>query len=142
MGALADEAERLGVRIAVESHMGTLHDTVAGLDRLLGLCSNKSVQVCLDFANLLVCEPGLDLSECIRHFSGHIGYVHIKNNRGVGAKADWSVPVRMGEIDYRRLLPVLEQHYDGVLGVEYCGEGDPDWVVADDAKYLLGLALC
>ena len=42
----------------------------------------------------------------------------------------------MGDIDYRRLLPVLRAHYAGPLGVEYCGPGDPAPIVADDAAYL------
>lgn len=136
LASLAEEAGEQGVELAVETHMGTLHDSVEGMNRLIEACSQDDVKVSLDFANMMIVDQTVDLADIITMYSEKIGYVHIKN---LGQNDDWSVPVRMGKIDYRRLLPVLRKHYAGYLGVEYCGYGDPDWVVADDASYLRSL---
>jgi sugar phosphate isomerase/epimerase len=120
--------------------MGTLHDTADAQGRLLDACVSDQITASLDFANLLIENPQEDLAAVIQRFSRRIGYVHMKNVRLRPGAWDWDVPLREGDINYRRLLPILLETYQGPLGVEYCGSGDPVMVVEDDATYLQDIA--
>jgi sugar phosphate isomerase/epimerase len=64
----------------------------------------------------------------------------VKNVKLLAHGYDWNLGVRWGDINYWKVLRALRASgYDGALGVEYCGTGDPDVFVEDDAQYLLRL---
>jgi sugar phosphate isomerase/epimerase len=136
LSRLGAQASTAGITIAIESHMGTIHDTAASQWRLIDACRTTGVAASLDFANLRIENAAEDLDEAIRRFSGRIGYVHLKNIVRRNGGWDWDSPIRDGEIDYGRVLRTLAEHYHGPLGVEYCGPGDPVRVAEDDAAYL------
>jgi len=130
-------AEQAGVYIALEAHMGTLHDTSAALLRILADNPSPWLVASLDFANLLIANPSEDLPSAIRTFGSRIGYTHLKNVKLHPCGYDWNIPLRWGDINYLRVLQTLKEiGYHGPLAVEYCGTGDPDVFVEDDAEYL------
>ncbi len=137
--AIGAMAQAEGVSIAIESHMGTIHDTADGLWRLLH-GSGPGILASLDFANLLIADPGTDLIREIRRFSRRIGYVHIKNILLQDEQWHWNIPVGLGSIDYASVLAELHLHYRGPLGVEYCGSGDCLKASEEDARHLHALA--
>jgi sugar phosphate isomerase/epimerase len=138
---IAPLAEQHGVRIALEAHMGTIHDSAASLLRIVTACASPSVTAGLDFANFLITQPNEDLVKAIRAFGPHTGYTHIKNVKLFPWGYDWNLPVRLGDINYFRVLQTLkETGYRGPLAVEYCGTGDPDVFAEDDARYMTDLA--
>lgn len=133
-------AEQHQVRIALEAHMGTIHDTAASLCRIVSSCPSSCLTASLDFANMLIACRGESLVETVRAFGSRIGYVHVKNIRLLPSGYDWNVPLRWGDINYRLVLKALKEvRYDGPLAVEYCGTGDPDVFAEDDAEYLTHL---
>ena len=130
-------AEAHRVRIAIETHMGTIHDTAASQLAIVSAHDSDYLTASLDFANMLIARREEVLTEAIRSFGSRIGYVHIKNLKLLPGGYDWNLPVRWGDINYYLLLKALkEAGYRGPLAVEYCGTGDPDVFAADDAAYL------
>ena len=133
-------AEEHGVRIALESHMGTIHDTAASQRHIVFACESPYLTASMDFANLLIAYREEPLPETIRAFGPRIGYTHIKNVKLWPWGYDWNLPVRWGDINYYLVLQALkEASYRGPLAVEYCGTGDPDVFAEDDADYLRSL---
>jgi sugar phosphate isomerase/epimerase len=140
LSRVARRAEEHGVRLALESHMGTIHDTAASQRRVVFACESPYVTASLDFANLLIAHREESLGEAIRAFGPRIGYTHIKNVKLLPWGYDWNLPVRWGDINYHMVLQTLkEASYRGPLAVEYCGTGDPDVFAEDDANYLRSL---
>ncbi len=138
---IAPLAERHGVRIALEAHMGTIHDTASSLLRIVTTCGSPSLKASLDFANFLITRREEDLIQAIHAFGSHIGYTHIKNLKLFPWGYDWNLPLRLGDINYSRVLQALKTAgYQGPLAIEYCGTGDPDGFAEEDARYLAGLA--
>ena len=138
----AQVAEQQGVRIALEAHMGYIHDTAASLLRIVSTCGSPFVVGALDFANMLISYPGESLTRVVSEFGRHAGYTHLKNVKLLPQGFDWNVPLRWGDINYRHVLQVLKDSgYSGPLAVEYVGTGDPEIVAEDDAVYLKRLLL-
>lgn len=138
---LAPVAEHHGVRIALEAHMGTIHDSAASLLRIAAEAGSPCITASLDFANLLITNPRENLLAATAAFAGLIGYVHLKNVKLLPQGYDWNLPLRWGDINYHRVLQALRAAgYTGPLAVEYCGTGDPDVFARDDADYLRELA--
>lgn len=130
-------AEEQRVCIAVETHMGTIHDTAASQLAIISAQGSDYLTASLDFANMLIARREEVLGEVIRSFGSRIGYVHIKNVKLLSVGYDWNLPVRWGDINYYLVLRALkEAGYRGPLAVEYCGTGDPDVFAADDASYM------
>lgn len=137
---IGDRAAQNNVIIAVESHMGTIHDTAAAQKRLIEMTDHPSVQASLDFANLIIAAPEQSLADAIRMFSGKIAYTHIKNCKIFSWGYDWSIPIKYGDIDYRSLIAILENSgYKGSYGIEYCGKGDLDIPANEDIQYIAGI---
>lgn len=137
---IAPLAERHGVRIALEAHMGYIHDTAASLLRIVSECDSPCVTGTLDFANILITNPGECLSDVPRRFGRHAGYTHLKNVKLLPHGYDWNLPLRYGDVNYRALLHALQAcGYDGPLAVEYVGTGDAEDIAADDVRYLRAL---
>ncbi len=133
-------AEELGVRIALETHMGVIHDTAASQLRIVSTYGSPYLTATLDFANMLIVHPGEPIVESIHAAGPHIGYVHMKNVKLRPGGYDWNLPLRWGDVNYHQVLLALKgAGYTGPFGVEYCGTGDPDVYAEDDARYLKAL---
>ena len=140
LARVAPVAEDLGVRIALEAHMGVIHDTAASQLRIVSECASPNLTATLDFANMRIVNPGENLVQAVEAAGPHIGYVHVKNVKLRPGGYDWNLPLRWGDVNYHQVLSALkETGYSGPLGVEYCGTGDPDVYAEDDARYLRSL---
>ena len=139
--AVGEQAAKCGVTVAVESHMGTIHDLASAQYRLISRVNLPCVTASLDFCNLEIVHAGEDLEEVIDSFAGRIGYAHCKNLvREKSGAAHWNVSLAHGHLDYGRIVEKLRSvGFSGPYGVEYCGPGDPHVYAREDARYLRSL---
>ena len=150
----ADAAARCGVRLAMETHHGTLCDTPQACLRLLEAIGRENVGLILDPVNLYQ-TPVDDLPACVHALKGHIFQVHVKDIQRLRSGAHPGcfpyrayadhigrftkvVPpqaqdgafyahrrIGCGGVDWPGVLQALEQTgFDGMLVVESVAERD------------------
>lgn len=134
---LADLATPLGVRINIEIHPNTVHDTAAATARLLALIDRPGVAVTVDPSNAAALseadrDPGvLDL------LGDRATYFHVKNCTVAGGVADFNTDVDRGLVDNDRWLAAMagSGRCSGAC-VEYCGDSDPHPYLTASRSYL------
>ena len=132
-----DEEERARLKAAIEVRPQCIADTFEGALWTSGHLDHDSVGMSIDFANLLLTDPLLNLTEAIRTMRSRMVYCHFKNLKFYPWGHDWDLGLRAGSIDYFEVLAAMRQTgYEGWIGLEYCGSGDPDAFIADDINYL------
>ena len=150
----AEEAEKAGVRIAMEMHHGTILDTAESSLKLLKLIGREDVGLILDPVNLYQ-VPVADIPACVRKLGSRIFDVHIKDiirlaspaHRGcfrydfyaehIGRFTRVIPPamqrddyyahrrIGMGGVDWPAILDALREiGYQGTLAVESVSEDD------------------
>ena len=121
MAQLIEAAEDMGVRLAFETHMRQLTDTLAGTQRLLGLADAACVGVTLDFSNMVFARESIE--ECIRTLAPRIYNCHVKNGC-IADDGSWHFgPLNEGWTRYDHVMRLLEEiRYNGYLTVECLGE--------------------
>ena len=116
MDLLVPEAKAAGVRLAVETHLNHLSDSVATAARCLDGYDPDVLGVNLDFCNVHTCrERALD---AIDRFRGRIFLTHVKDSLFTTESGQY-VPLGQGRMDYPPIIRRLrEVGYDGYLSVE------------------------
>ncbi len=122
---LTREAQRLGIRLAFETHMRQLTDTLAGSLRLAGMTDPKTVGLTVDYSNLAFAGesyPAAAVALLPRTF-----HTHVKNGT-IDSSGGWHFgPLDRGLTDYGKILPVLKASgYEGYLSVECLGQDAKD----------------
>ena len=114
-------AREMGVRLAVETHMRQLTDTLASSLRLLEMAPDDTVGLTVDFSNLTF--AGDDLCKVISSAGDRIFHAHLKNGI-IDDKGNWCfTALDDGWTDYETVLPLLrDSGYDGFLSLECLGE--------------------
>ena len=133
LGLLIPAAKKAGVRLAFETHMRQLTDTLASSEHLLKLGDSDCVGLTVDFCNLAFASE--DMSAVINALKDKIFHTHIKNGF-LGDDGSWNfLPLDKGMVDYQSVLAELRKiSYDGYLSVECLGEGAREKPV-ETAKY-------
>jgi sugar phosphate isomerase/epimerase len=137
---LAPAARRAGVRLAFETHMRQLTDTLASAERLLGMADGGTVGLAVDFSNLAF--AGERMPDVIARLGSRTIHVHVKNGT-VGENGAWHFgPLDEGLCDYTEVIPRLRAiGYDGYLSVECLGpdaKSDPVSTASRDLRILEG----
>ncbi len=117
LGRLAEVAGEVGVRLAVETHMRQLTDTLASCQRLLEIASDVTIGLTLDVSNLSF--AGERMSEVIPLLGSRIYHTHIKNGL-IDEGENWRfLALDQGLTDYAEVLPLLrDSGFDGYLSLE------------------------
>lgn len=137
LGAVADERD---VRLAFETHNNYLHDLATPARKLVDMINSPAVGVNLDMGNIVLNDNGEPLEETLDILEGKIYYLHLKNMllpRGGGF-----IPVHIsdGVIDNRVMFRILmEQGYDGPVGIEAPRQGDREYFAEKDLSYVRAL---
>lgn len=132
----AHAADR-GVRVAIEVHPHTIHDTVAATARLLTLLDGTGIGVTLDPGNAAVLSSHDRDPETADLVAGRVAYFHLKNCLISDGRVDFTVDTAAGIIDnYRWLEKMTTMPGVDAICIEYCGEGDPHPRVAAARDYL------
>lgn len=118
---LSREAERLGIRLAFETHMRQLTDTLAGSLRLTRMADPRFVGLTVDYSNLSF--AGERFPTAAEALVSRTFHTHVKNGT-IDADGGWHFgPLDQGLTDYATIIPVLEKAgYDGYLSVECLGQ--------------------
>ena len=138
---LTSEAQRLSIRLAFETHMRQLTDTLAGSLRLSALADPKTVGLTVDYSNLAF--AGESYPAAATTLFPRTFHTHIKNGT-VDSSGGWHFePLDQGLTDYGKILPVLKASgYEGYLSVECLGQDAKDRpreTIARDLGILQGL---
>jgi sugar phosphate isomerase/epimerase len=134
---VAEYAADRGVRVAVEVHPNTVHDTVAATARLIALVGHDNLLVTLDPANSVAIDDA-DLNPAVVDLvADRVAYFHLKNCMLRDGGADFTVDAAAGIVDnYRWLARIAELPAVTAVCVEYCGAGDPHPRLAAGRRYL------
>jgi len=141
MDLLTPLAESAGVKLAVETHLNHLSDSIATAARAIECGPPHVLGVNLDFCNVHTCrENALD---AIDRFRGRIFLTHVKDSLFTTDSGEY-VPIGQGKMEY---LPILDRlraaGFDGWLSVEclypQAKLHDPRGSVVRDLAALRGL---
>jgi sugar phosphate isomerase/epimerase len=118
--ALGQYGDRVGAVLALETGL----ESGEVLRKFLDTFDTGGLGVNYDPANLLM--HGFDVYDSARALQGKVVHAHAKDARKVGAsRAAQEVPLGHGDIDWMRLLAVLEEiEYRGYLTIEREGGAD------------------
>ncbi len=138
---LVEVAEEVGVKLAYETHMRQLTDTLASSMRFLELVDSKTVGLTVDYSNMAF--AGDDVVQCAKEFYKYTFNTHIKNGY-IDDDGGWHFQeLDKGLTDYRAVLKVLaDNNYDGYLTIECLGpdaKEKPKETAARDFNLLKGL---
>ncbi len=134
LGALAGE---LGIKLAFETHMSYLHDSMEGTLELLRRIDSPHVGVNLDYGNIINFPNAAPLEETIAAAGDKLFYVHLKNSIGLGGGPRLKTSLGGGEINNREFLRILKSRsYSGPIAIESPRSGDREWFAVEDLAYL------
>ena len=137
---LGANAEKLGLRLAFETHMSHLHDLPEPTLRLLAGIGSPALGALLDYANMFLFPKPPPLAEVIAAFGDQLYYVHLKNVRRLLDGTWLGTPLSDGDINHREFLRLLRaQGYAGPLCIESPWPGDREWFAQQDLAYLKSL---
>jgi len=117
---LVPVAEATGVRLAFETHMRQLTDTLVGSMRLLEMAPSDTVGLTVDFSNLTF--AGEKMPEAIHALKDRIYNTHVKNGT-IGEDGVWHFhALDTGLTNYSDVFSLLREiHYTGYLTIECLG---------------------
>lgn len=123
VGRVAQDAERLGITVTLETH-GDCMATGVRSAALLARVNRPSIRLGYDTANVRYYGGVEGVGDLERSMSW-ISHVHLKDH--IGGPNDWNFPaLGRGEIDFRSIFGALGAHgYDGPASVELEFQGEP-----------------
>lgn len=138
---VADMAQDQGLRVAIETHPGTLADSLTATCDLMQMLDHPAIG--LNFDVLHVWEGGTDPLAALEPLAPYLCHVHLKNvtmRERLTVFAPGNVhdadgdrtgmcPLFEGVLDYGRIMPALPQQLD--MSLEWFGP-DPARVMVDD----------
>ncbi|MBM4085128.1 MAG: sugar phosphate isomerase/epimerase [Planctomycetes bacterium] len=144
MDIIVPVAKSEGVRLAVETHLNHLSDSIETASRCIECGDPAVLGVNLDFCNVHTChESALDAME---RFRGRIFLTHVKDSRFNLPSGEYA-PMGEGKMNYPPIIQRLRAiGYDGFLSVEClypkAKRDDPRGAIAHDLgvlRRLLGI---
>ena len=140
LSRLGDSAGEHGLRLALEIHMNTIHDTIDSMLWLLNRVASDHVLATPDPGNMFATKARDRDADALDLLKEKIGYFHFKNCRETDGAYDYSVALEEGEIDMPLYLHKLNQFgYNGPVCIEYVGTGDPRALAQKDIAYFRDL---
>jgi len=117
MDEVVSYAGERGVKLAMETHLNMLTDTIDGTRHFLDLFTSPAVGLTLDFCNVMVGKD--DPEQAVREFAGRTFLCHVKD--GIlheNGTPEW-LPLGEGSLDYPGIVQSLSQSaYSGYLSLE------------------------
>jgi sugar phosphate isomerase/epimerase len=116
IGDLADHAERAGVAVGIEPHVGAaLHRPEQAL-WLIDQVRSPALTIHFDISHFNV--QGMDMEAVVAQLAPHSAHTHVKDERGIAPDHEFLIPGE-GEMDYVRYLRAMDKAgYTGHIVVE------------------------
>ena len=133
------EAEKLGIKIAFETHMNYLHDTPANAYALCEMINCDAVGLLLDYGNAVYFRNNPSLKDTILSVKDKIYDTHLKNSIKLSADPQDRMPTALGggEINHREYIKLLKQiGYTGPITIEAPRPGDREAYAVEDLAYI------
>lgn len=135
------ELQKIGVRIAFETHMVYLHDKPEAAKKLVDMIDSPAVGINMDFGNTVYFAEYPSVEDTIALYGDKLFYTHFKNSVGVRNSGRMPVALSEGEINHRLYLKALkEAGFEGPVGVEAPRGGDREYYAVNDLKYIMAVA--
>ena len=116
MDIIVPLARARGVKLAVETHLGHLSDSIETAARCLEAGDPDTLGVNLDFCNVRTCHE--DPLDAIERFEGRIYLTHVKDSLCSTQSGEY-VPLGEGKMDYAPIMCRLREiGYEGYLSIE------------------------
>jgi sugar phosphate isomerase/epimerase len=115
-GALAAHAERAGVAVAVETHVGQALALPEQVLWILQQVNSPALTVLFDISHFNI--RGIDIDEVVAQLAPHSLHTQVKDERGVAPNHEFLIPGE-GEMDYVRYLQAMARaDYNGYVTTE------------------------
>jgi sugar phosphate isomerase/epimerase len=115
-GLLAAHAERAGVIVGIEPHVGQALHTPEQVLWLVRQVDSPAFTIHFDISHFNV--QGMDMEEVIAQLAPHSRHTHVKDERGIAPHHEFLIPGE-GEMDYARYLRAMDRAgYSGYIPVE------------------------
>ncbi|MFW5826375.1 MAG: sugar phosphate isomerase/epimerase family protein [bacterium] len=89
MRDLAARCREAGILVALENHVGNNLENLDDYRRIFDEVDSPSLGICMDTGHFEA--AGVSLDELIDEFSSRINHIHLKENRGFGAKKPYEM---------------------------------------------------
>ncbi|MDP6040623.1 MAG: sugar phosphate isomerase/epimerase family protein [Candidatus Latescibacteria bacterium] len=118
---LVPMARDAGVKLAFETHMRQLTDTLSSTERFLEMTPSDCVGLTVDFSNLSF--AGEKMPQVVALLKDRMYHTHIKNGY-IDSEGGWDFrSLDTGLTDYSMVLPLLmDTGYNGYLSIECVGQ--------------------
>lgn len=135
--AIGAAAERLGFKLAFETHMCYLHDLPEATAKLVDRIGHAAVGVNLDYGNYVYFANPASIQDTVAGLGSRLYYVHLKNSVALPGGGRMATALSEGEINHRHYLQALKQHrYEGPICLEAPRSGDREWYARQDIAYI------
>ena len=109
-------AEKKGVTLAIEPHVGSIIDTPDRMLEVINRVDSAAVGVNFDISHFNV--MGIDIEESVSAMAPHACHTHVKDERGTAPDFEFLIPGE-GEFDYVTYLKAMQRHgYTGFITAE------------------------
>lgn len=116
LNTLGDYAQKRGVTIALEHHVGAAVETPDQVVAIMQQVTAPAIRVNFDISHFNV--VGVPIEESVAKTLPYAAHTHIKDERGRAPNYEYVIPGE-GEFDYVRYLKAMQTHsYTGVISVE------------------------
>jgi sugar phosphate isomerase/epimerase len=116
LGDLAILAERLGVGVGIEPHVGAALRSPEDVLWLLDQVRSPALSVHFDISHFNV--QGMEMEAVVAQLAPHSRHTHVKDERGIWPEHEFLIPGE-GEMDYVRYLQAMQRAgYAGHIVVE------------------------
>ena len=135
LGQVVQEAERLGIILALENHGGLPCSGREQAD-VIEKINSPNLKATIDVGNYMAC--GEEGHEGTLIASKHVAYVHFKDfTWGPDKQSINACTVGAGDVDHARCLKIIRDvGFDGYVALEYEGPDDERKGVAESIEYM------
>lgn len=135
---IAAKAEELDIKVALETHVGYIHDLPQSCDKLMKMVNSKALGINFDYGNIYSNKNGCGIKESIDIMADKIYYAHLKNLKKCENGVRVHASLEEGHINNCEILENLKAiNFNGIVVPEYPATGDGFIMAKRDMEYII-----